>query len=206
MRLSWIISLNAVLFAEYSDNPSLLRIFQAWQQSLALLYATNNGTKRVAPENTLPYLQNDTRLNNQDATANDLLGVADGLPEYRSSFTDEEIAEIRGTDVVTRAANTNQATLDAIEKIAETIDKTSKTVERNEQSMAEIQQKLNLVDEKADVLEQKNSAIEKLIEDAPYKIKGVTEEPVLLVPIKPEEGDASDGKHDFGDFGNFKNQ
>ncbi len=194
------------LFAEYSDNPSLLRIFQAWQQSLALLYATNNGTKRVAPENTLPYLQNDTRLSNQDATANDLLGVADGLPEYRSSFTDEEIAEIRGTDVVTKAANTNQATLDAIEEIAKAVDKINKTVERTEQSTAENQQKLDQLTEKVDVVDNKNSAIEKLIEDAPYKIKGVTEEPVLLVPIKPEDGDVSDEKHDFGDFGNFTNK
>ncbi|MCH9844925.1 MAG: hypothetical protein K0U39_05405 [Alphaproteobacteria bacterium] len=194
------------LFAEYSDNPNLLRIFQAWQQSLALLFATNNGSKRVAAENTLPYLQNDTRLSNQDTTPNDLLGVADGLPEYRSSFTDEEIAQIRGTDVLTKAANTNQATLDAIEKIAEAVDKTNQAVERTEQSTAEIQERLNQIGDKVDVVEEKNSAIEKLIEDAPYKIKGVSEEPVLLVPSNPEDSNESDEKHDFGDFGNFNNQ
>ncbi|MCH9853471.1 MAG: hypothetical protein K0U45_08205 [Alphaproteobacteria bacterium] len=214
------------LFAEYSDNPSLLRIFQAWQQSLALLFSTNNGTKRVAAENTLPYLQNDTRLSNQDATVNDLLGVADDLPEYRSSFTDEEIAQIRGTDALTQASSTNKETLAVIEKIAESVNKTSETVEQTAQTTVIIQQRLDDIDAKVDdidakveaveqksneiekrssEIEKKSSSIEQLIEEAPYKIKGVTEEPVLLVPANPD-ANKSEESYDFGDFGNFKNE
>ncbi len=196
------------LFAEYSDNPGLLRIFQAWQQSLALLFATEDGTRRVAAENTLPYLQNDTGLGRQDATPSDLLGVADDLPAYRSSFTDEDIREIRGTDILTEATTANQETLKAIEKIAKTVESTNQAIEKTVETTNIIQRRLDEIGAKVDVVEQKNNDIEEMIEEAPYKIKGVTEEPVLLVPTDPDaiNQNGSDESFDFGDFGNFKNQ
>ncbi len=194
------------VLSEYSDNPIMLRILQAWQQSLSLILSTANGSKRVSPEDTLPYLQDNVNLSEDVTMADDLIDIASDLPTYGGPASAKETGKMRAGDKdAEMMMRTNAVTLEALNKISEAADKTLEAA----QTASEAATRAIEAAERAERLVQPSGEnmmmldeTSELPEGAPDRTSGTNYKPLILVPTIPDNNNEKREEADF-DFGEF---
>ena len=120
--------LDRSLLNEHADQPEVLKVLHAWQQTLTLVLATNHGRQRVSAETSLPRLADNAQTNGLAANTTDgLVAVAGALPRYRKPAKVSEVAasiERLGTSI-----SRHRRTIEEIESLRRVVDGADSTVQ-----------------------------------------------------------------------------
>ena len=138
------------VLAEFSDNPTILRVLQAWQQSLALILATENGARRIVVEDTLPYLQDNVHLT-QRTMANDLVGIAGDLPEYHGGNKGEKLtsSQILGGAILTPVTRQVLEVVEGVKRASEQTNQVAASASEAAQSASSAAQSASIAAQSA---------------------------------------------------------